>query len=56
MSNEKKSKLDQKEQSTEKNKPSKKSSYSKKKKAKKNILNGIAYVQSTFIKLFFKWC
>ena len=32
-------------------KPSKKiikSSYSKKKKTKKNILNGIAYVQSTF--------
>jgi small subunit ribosomal protein S11 len=27
---------------------SKKSSYSKKKKIKKNILNGIAYVQSTF--------
>ena len=27
---------------------SKKSSYSKKKKGKKNILNGIAYVQSTF--------
>ena len=27
---------------------SKKSSYSKKKKVKKNILNGIAYVQSTF--------
>ena len=26
----------------------KKSSYSKKKKIKKNILNGIAYVQSTF--------
>ena len=26
----------------------KKSSYSKKKKGKKNILNGIAYVQSTF--------
>ena len=26
----------------------KKSSYSKKKKNKKNILNGIAYVQSTF--------
>ena len=26
----------------------KKSSYSKKKKVKKNILNGIAYVQSTF--------
>ena len=29
-------------------KTSKKSSYSKKKKVKKNILNGIAYVQSTF--------
>ena len=29
-------------------KTSKKSSYSKKKKGKKNILNGIAYVQSTF--------
>ncbi len=27
---------------------SKKSSYSKKKKVKKNILNGIAYIQSTF--------
>ena len=27
---------------------SKKSSYSKKKKIKKNIINGIAYVQSTF--------
>ena len=27
---------------------SKKSSYSKKKKGKKNILNGIAFVQSTF--------
>ena len=26
----------------------KKSSYSKKKKVKKNVLNGIAYVQSTF--------
>ena len=32
----------------EKNKTKKKSSYSKKKKAKKNIINGIAYVQSTF--------
>ena len=32
----------------EKVKTIKKSSYSKKKKAKKNILNGIAYVQSTF--------
>ena len=29
-------------------KPSKKSSYSKKKKSKKNILNGTAYVLSTF--------
>ena len=29
-------------------KKSNKSSYSKKKKIKKNILNGIAYVQSTF--------
>ena len=29
-------------------KSSKKSSYSKKKKIKKNVLNGIAYVQSTF--------
>jgi len=37
-----------KEQAQEKTKVSKKSSYSKKKKAKKNILNGIAYVQSTF--------
>ena len=32
----------------EKSKISKKSSYSKKKKTKKNITNGIAYVQSTF--------
>ncbi len=32
----------------EKNKTKKKSSYSKKKKAKKNIINGVAYVQSTF--------
>ena len=32
----------------EKIKVIKKSSYSKKKKAKKNIVNGIAYVQSTF--------
>ena len=42
-------KKDTKEQTQEK--PSKKnikSSYSKKKKVKKNILNGIAYVQSTF--------
>ena len=50
MSNDKKAKSDLKlkDQSIEKNKPTKKSSYSKKKKAKKNILNGIAYVQSTF--------
>ena len=33
---------------SEKNKTKKKSSYSKKKKAKKNIINGVAYVQSTF--------
>ena len=31
-----------------KSKTAKKSSYSKKKKVKKNIINGIAYVQSTF--------
>ena len=38
-----------KEQVQEKTEKSiKKSSYSKKKKVKKNILNGIAYVQSTF--------
>ena len=42
----KKETTENKEQKTE-NK-SKKSSYSKKKKGKKNILNGIAYVQSTF--------
>ena len=48
MSNEKKTKSDQKDQTTEKSKPIKKSSYSKKKKVKKNILNGVAYVQSTF--------
>ena len=42
-------KLEKQEQKNEKtvNKV-KKSSYSKKKKVKKNILNGIAYVQSTF--------
>ena len=42
-------KVDNKDDKLEK--PSKKinkSSYSKKKKTKKNILNGIAYVQSTF--------
>ena len=42
-------KKDKKEQLQEKPEKSfKKSSYSKKKKVKKNILNGIAYVQSTF--------
>ena len=41
-------KTDQKDQTQEKAKSSKKSTYSKKKKIKKNILNGIAYVQSTF--------
>ena len=42
-------KIDKKENLKEKEiKSVKKSSYSKKKKIKKNILNGIAYVQSTF--------
>ena len=42
-------KIDKKDQNTDKSvKSIKKSSYSKKKKTKKNILNGIAYVQSTF--------
>ena len=45
MNKDKKIDKDQKE---EKIKIVKKSSYSKKKKTKKNILNGIAYVQSTF--------
>ena len=40
---------EKKEQSQEKvTKVVKKSLYSKKKKVKKNVLNGIAYVQSTF--------
>ena len=43
-----KEKNEKKEESLEKNKVVKKSTYSKKKKSKKNILNGIAYVQSTF--------
>ena len=43
-----KEKTENKDQSVEKTTKSKKSSYSKKKKNKKNILNGIAYVQSTF--------
>ena len=37
-----------KDQVKESQSKSKKSTYSKKKKNKKNILNGIAYVQSTF--------
>ena len=42
-------KIDNKEKKNEKvEKKAIKSSYSKKKKTKKNILNGIAYVQSTF--------
>ena len=42
-------KIDSKDQKTEKvTKKTVKSSYSKKKRVKKNILNGIAYVQSTF--------
>ena len=42
-------KIENNDQKTEKSsKKSAKSSYSKKKKIKKNILNGIAYVQSTF--------
>ena len=39
-----------KDQDKDKIKSSKKSTYSKKKKIKKKILNGIAYVQSTFNK------
>ena len=41
-------KNDQDQQQEKKTNIVKKSSYSKKKKVKKNILNGIAYVQSTF--------
>ena len=43
-----KDKVENKDQVKETSSKSKKSSYSKKKKNKKNILNGIAYVQSTF--------
>ena len=43
-----KDKTEKKDQQTESQPKQKKSSYSKKKKNKKNILNGIAYVQSTF--------
>ena len=46
VKNEKKEKKDQVEEKPLKE--VKKSTYSKKKKIKKNILNGIAYVQSTF--------
>ena len=44
----KKNKIENKDQPQDKSKSVKKSTYSKKKKTKKNILNGIAYVQSTF--------
>ena len=44
----KKNKIENKDQSQDKSKSVKKSTYSKKKKTKKKILNGIAYVQSTF--------
>tara|TARA_B100000965_G_scaffold395730_1_gene409667 strand:+ start:79 stop:522 length:444 start_codon:yes stop_codon:yes gene_type:complete len=43
-----KEKIDNKEQSKDIKSKTKKSSYSKKKKIKKNVTNGIAYVQSTF--------
>ena len=44
----KKDKIENKDQPQDKSKSVKKSTYSKKKKAKKNVLKGIAYVQSTF--------
>ena len=43
-----KDKIDIKEQNKDAKSKSKKSPYSKKKKTKKNLTNGIAYVQSTF--------
>jgi small subunit ribosomal protein S11 len=43
-----KEKIENKEQTKDSKSKTKKSSYSKKKKTKKNILNGVAYVQSTF--------
>ena len=43
-----KEKIENKEQNKDSKPKSKKSTYSKKKKVKKNIINGIAYVQSTF--------
>ena len=48
MNKDNKIKTDTKDESQEKAKIVKKSSYSKKKKGKKTILNGVAYVQSTF--------
>ena len=47
MKTDKKENIDQKQEEKEE-KTKKESTYSKKKKSKKNILNGIAYVQSTF--------
>ena len=43
-----KEKIDNKDQTKDIKSKTKKSTYSKKKKIKKNITNGIAYVQSTF--------
>jgi len=43
-----KEKIDIKEQNKDSKTKNKKSTYSKKKKMKKNVTNGIAYVQSTF--------
>ena len=48
MNKDSKDNTENKEQNKQSPAKSKKSSYSKKKKNKKNILNGIAYVQSTF--------
>ncbi len=48
MAKDKKDNIENKEKQNDTSSKSKKSSYSKKKKNKKNILNGIAYVQSTF--------
>ncbi len=45
MSKENKTNIDKKDQTQEKAKVVKKSTYSKKKKTKKNILNGITYIQ-----------
>ena len=48
MNKDKKAKTENDDQNVEKSKSTKKSTYSKKKKTKKNILNGIAYIKSTF--------